>query len=850
MKALQYIFTSWKNGSSRDKGYMVYSKSEGITEEESADIKSMMQYKAPASMNPTPTPEEIRRDFPVNFAYFRLHSGRVCIAQSTYLGRDYSSRFGNYIIYALVCGEDELDVYPAECFGEDYIKTFMTEEELNAESPVPPLPEIDITTSGSVLSEEVLTDFVGSNLDAVKYFISAALEARKERIPLYLNDTRENLVLWCAVLTRLFPLSVAKKIYFSTYVADPESVRHTDSDDRQLVLDLQGVRSDLATFSYKAAKDSTNQIVMDMENGIITEDVQITDMALELTDDYTMGMSEISDFDDFLDQSGYAEYDSGLSAAFDHYRIQKLKQYSYEEGKLKPLLEFGQKYLTEECNKETAVSLLGLMKSSMETVGKDDAAALIFYLYRYAGFMAYSIHSMLIDLMSRLAEEDVPHDRIFALLDKVKEAAPDAYSDLITYFASGDVQSEQQLYLSGNPDVPLNLFLAKFILREYWGKSETYPKVEKLFLTVLDNLAAGQKPEESCTELLDFCENLPDAAHYILRAYSKQDSRKMVPLAEHISDWMNQREGKEASRKVLPSLLEDPLTAKLGVGIYSIYLRMAKDKDRVFWDFYEDWAIDMGKDKATDIDAILDAYLDGGISPVQAEKLISRVDEQVLATYPGLPAVLRSLDAADLKTLIGMKNTVCALVKKLAVSAGLQKDCPRILSVFQSRLVFAHPEIKVADFEKSRMLSVAYFERKEYRLFLENYLGAYMKIVRDEYDMASVIFLLCKKSEEDSFYSMMGDFLKAESRTSRDLWRTHLTDIALSIIRNPNVTVLADYRTPFFRYLKKLEEDDFRAVEEAAMKQAGKNLEPEKVKLFFERSQEKESFMDRLFRRK
>lgn len=32
MEALQYIYTSWKNGDSTEKGYMIYSRSEGISE--------------------------------------------------------------------------------------------------------------------------------------------------------------------------------------------------------------------------------------------------------------------------------------------------------------------------------------------------------------------------------------------------------------------------------------------------------------------------------------------------------------------------------------------------------------------------------------------------------------------------------------------------------------------------------------------------------------------------------------------------------------------------------------------------------------------------------------------------
>ena len=116
MEALQYIYTSWKNGDSPEKGYMIYSRSEGISDSECNAIKLAMQYLAPKELTPAPTQEEITNVFPYAFAYFVLPTGRGCVAQSTYLGKDYSGRFGNYIIYALVFDIQDLPCRPAEFF--------------------------------------------------------------------------------------------------------------------------------------------------------------------------------------------------------------------------------------------------------------------------------------------------------------------------------------------------------------------------------------------------------------------------------------------------------------------------------------------------------------------------------------------------------------------------------------------------------------------------------------------------------------------------------------------------------------------------------------------------------------
>ena len=88
MEALQYIYTSWKNGDSLDKGYMIYSKSEGITDRECAAIKSAMQYLVPKELPFNPSPQEIEEIFPYSFAYFLLPGGRCCVARTTYLGKD------------------------------------------------------------------------------------------------------------------------------------------------------------------------------------------------------------------------------------------------------------------------------------------------------------------------------------------------------------------------------------------------------------------------------------------------------------------------------------------------------------------------------------------------------------------------------------------------------------------------------------------------------------------------------------------------------------------------------------------------------------------------------------------
>lgn len=273
MEALQYIYTSWKNGDSTEKGYMIYSRSEGISESECTAIKDAMQYLAPKELTLTPTPQEIADIFPYAFSYFVLPTGRGCVAQSTYLGKDYSGRYGNYIIHALIFDINDLPCRPAEFFAEPYIKTAMTQEELDAPSPVPPLPPLHISEYASVINDEQLNEFLFDKEDEFAQLISMILVSQDAGIPFYLNDSRENLVLWAAAVQRILPSRLAKKFTFNTYIGDHESMRSPRAREEGLNFHLIGVRPDANYFNYATECKSNRQIVMDFIGGHMTQGV-------------------------------------------------------------------------------------------------------------------------------------------------------------------------------------------------------------------------------------------------------------------------------------------------------------------------------------------------------------------------------------------------------------------------------------------------------------------------------------------------------------------------------------------------------------------------------------------------
>ncbi len=219
MIASQLIYTSWKNGDSPKKGYMVYSKSADITTAEADEIHKVMRYEAPSPLPFTPTKEEIERLFPKNAAFFRLSSGRYCIAQASYVGQDYTGRWGNYIYHAYVTSDIE-GIIPANFIGSGIFKTSLTEAELNAPSDPPPLPRVEITDSGVAISEKEIKAFFDTpeKKNVLKKILRGVLDSGSKKLHIYFTEASENTKYWVGAVSLMLPRTRIADFSFSTYV--------------------------------------------------------------------------------------------------------------------------------------------------------------------------------------------------------------------------------------------------------------------------------------------------------------------------------------------------------------------------------------------------------------------------------------------------------------------------------------------------------------------------------------------------------------------------------------------------------------------------------------------------------
>lgn len=218
MKASQYLYTSWKNAPNH--GFSVYSTSPDVTREESTHIALIMKYRAPSNLPYEPTDEEIATLFPRNTAYFRLPTGRYCIAMSSYVGHEYkgfedAGRMGNYLTHAYIFDEPQ-EFYPASFIDSGYFRRDLTTEEWRASNPAPlPVVELPVKDKGADVSA-----FVKGREETLKKLVQAVMDGAGADKSIYLNDAYENMKFWYMALSLCLPKSVNAKLTFNTFSFD------------------------------------------------------------------------------------------------------------------------------------------------------------------------------------------------------------------------------------------------------------------------------------------------------------------------------------------------------------------------------------------------------------------------------------------------------------------------------------------------------------------------------------------------------------------------------------------------------------------------------------------------------
>lgn len=782
MEALQYIYTSWKNGSSAEKGYMIYSRSEGITEKECQAIKDAMQYLAPKQLNPAPTPREIADVFPYSFSYFILPTGRGCVAESTYLGKDYSGRFGNYIIHALIFDIKELPCRPAEFFGEPYIKTAMTQEELDAPSPVPPLPVLHISDYASVINDDQLNEFLFDKEDELAQLISMILAAKDAGVPFYLNDSRENLVLWSAAVSRILPFRMAVKFTFNTYIGDHESMKSQRAREEGLSFHLIGVRPDANYFDYAAESKSNRQIVMDLIGHHMTPGIAVTSYAQAMAASSAFDYEEVDSFGEFIEGTTFNEINGHLQDAYLYYRLLKDDELNITEDDIRAVLSFGTRYCSEADNSDVGSKLLIKCQESGWLPGPKTFASLWKFVCGYSGFMIFTLYELFTETVYQYASEaSEPCETLKTLICDIKDDTPRQYSEYLDYLNSADCVERLIMYLSGHGNPFTNDFYIRWLLRAYTfprGISDGQP-VSRLLRELLKNLTHIQCGETQMMEILVLASDNQELFADVTGIFGEvlKEPKRLDLICDQyakVSETLTQGQLNQFERL----LSETPRAAPIAIGLCARKIALSKNPNEEFWRFYNNQKAQIAANPDFAVDPVIRTCLDNVDEKERddvAVQILREMDVSLIRDGETLRILTDAVDDCSVDALSKMDGDF--LQRVCQIRAGVDKTgLNKVKAVFVGKMLESgnaegRPTVSLLDLSAQTDISLRSFDKSDYEEYVRNYLSEYLASVRSDEDISALIRIF---GHRDCFRFFADDYilaLKKMRKNESDRWK-------------------------------------------------------------------------------
>ncbi len=769
MRALQYIYTSWKNGESSEKGYMVYSKSEGISELESDAIKDAMQYLVPKGLPFAPTEEEIRLIFPYSFAYFILPSGRGCVAQATYLGKDYSGRFGNYIIHALVFAKEDLICNPSEMFGESYIKTKMTQDELNAASPVAPLAEISIEAYGSVINEDEIFEFLYGKEDVFSKLISYMLAARTSELPFYINDTRENLVLWSAAIQKILPSKLVSQFTFNTYIGDPEKLRSQRIMSQGINFHMIGVRPDANYFNYDQEARNSRHVVMDLISGVMSKGIGTSDYSDAMASSCTLDFEDIKSFSQFIDGTLLTEIDDKLLKSYGYYKLLKHNDLEFSVENLIEIMDFGEKYCNRDDN--SAIGSKLLIKAQEEDWLLDQATFVKFWCFacHYSDFMIYTLYDLLIHtIYGHVSEAAKPCTDILEMLAELKEKTPREYAGFLDDQNSADNVNQLLLYLNGHTNRHTNGFYIFYLLDSYdfsKGLLDRQP-ISNVLKCLLKNICKIPDSEGVMVEILmrvSESDVLFESVLSLLMDVIGSDRDIMDRLSKAFIK-TNKKDSKiflNCSKIIFKLPKAMPLTIRL----YAQRIENSPKADHEFWTLYRQIHNDNYRDGKVSVGPMVKAGLKGVANKSRLNlvfDMLDKLDEVVLADNEVRSIIMTNLEGISLSTLM----TSDLLLLKKIYSLG-----QKLADTKNSKLEALIVALTIKDHNKLNPVSLSTylnkisfsldpFDQADYEAYVNMFFDDYLLTVQSQEDMMLFFNLFYHKDYFTFFVNQYGSVLK------------------------------------------------------------------------------------------
>ena len=226
-KALQIHYTSCRRGQAGGAGFQVRAVSPGLTADDIRACERRGSYRPPLDRPSAPTEDDLAVLYPRALRSYALPSGKRALTLSSYVGTDFSGRWGNFFAHTLVIEGKQPGLWPIDYYEWSGWKYGLRPDE-DTEAAPPPLPPVDLGEIGPAASftPEQLSAFlteVPGREKMLASMVRAMLRLRMDKRPLVIRDSELRGLFWIACLQKSVGWEQAQTFSWSTYQFDPRS---------------------------------------------------------------------------------------------------------------------------------------------------------------------------------------------------------------------------------------------------------------------------------------------------------------------------------------------------------------------------------------------------------------------------------------------------------------------------------------------------------------------------------------------------------------------------------------------------------------------------------------------------
>ncbi|WP_163268615.1 hypothetical protein [Dysgonomonas sp. 216] len=437
MRILQACYTLSRLGQSGASAFQYHRVSEGFSEEEMYEIEKIGDYITPVELSEW-------TDNQVGFCYFKLHSGKIGVAQSAIIKNKDIAQANELLVHALVLEEGEFPFLPIRLYrSESFVTGFdgYTEEDIKNKLP-------DLTVSDLVLNDKINTEDVSEflsedgNQERFEFILNTVIEAKEKGKQIVVRDEPRRMVKWLSALSFAFPASLVADFTFSTcsnYLAITRSFiigDHTVWDNP----DFSYAENQTEAFCmlFDESKRSLSNVTYSLEYPKV--------MASVLKEN----KGDRSKIIDFFDNFNYLSLDRDIDILYRLYLTAKV-EHPYDpkwDRIISFTLEKGTKAFVSDFVKDY---FLNLKKTLYNIQVKDDVS----FFYRLCVF-------------ARIAESDDVFERVFELYFE--------RLNIVVFSAEGESLKDYylSLILSSNEQMIKEFLTFGNVFQKYFFSSESF----------------------------------------------------------------------------------------------------------------------------------------------------------------------------------------------------------------------------------------------------------------------------------------------------------------------------------------------------------------------------------------